>query len=595
MEITRHLPKAPHAAALLCGLLLAWIAGHGDLAEHLDQRIYDHLLFRALPQVDTQRTVVVGIDNLALERFPEPLVLWHRYFAGLIQAAAEAGASAVGFDVIPSISLDSLAPELDAELFRALRSAGSSGTPVILGYDAGEEGLLPHRKFMFAASGLGFLNFWPDSDGAIRRYRTFLPDAKKGRNLALGLATIPAAELARLGELPRELWVGYQNPLPPVYSLADIFEHQQQGDRAWLAERLRGKLVLVGITAAKLHDRHPAPRPGGDTELLHGIYIHALAINSLLSGQRIERLQPLAANALFLPIALGSGLLALLWPPLRAALALGVAALCGYAVVFFAFTQLLWLPAALLLAALLAPALVGGLVRYVEEYRQFRTLQRYFSSYVNSEVMRQIIDHPEQLGFHGKHVEATVMFTDIRNFTTLSERLAPETVVDGLNRYFSAMTGAVIEAGGYLNRYLGDGILAIFGAPAPLPASGALAAAASAMRMREELARLNRETLFPGVGELRIGIGIHTGAAIVGNIGCFEKMDYSIIGDTVNLASRIESKTKEYGVQILLSEATYQLVKERVEVRRVGVTHVKGREQGVELYELIALKTEESV
>jgi adenylate cyclase len=589
------LRQAGHIAALLGGLLLAWTLGRSGIAEYLDHALYDHLLFHALPPAETQRTVVVGIDDLALERFPEPLVLWHRYFAGLIDAAAAAGADAVGLDVIPSISLDSLAPELDAELFRALRGAGSAGTPVILGYDAGEEGLLPHRKFRFAASGLGYLNFWPDADGVIRRYRTYLTNPQGERkNLALGLAVLPKQAVEQLGEVPQELLVGYQNPLPPVYSLAEVFDRQQQGDSAWLEERLRDKLVLVGITAPKLHDRHPAPLANGDTGLLHGIFVHALAIDTLLAGQRIEGPEPRLATALFLLIAIGSGLLAMLLPPLRAAGVIGMAALVGYAAIHFAFSRLLWLPASPLLAALLVPALLSGLVRYVEEYRQFRTLQRYFQSYVNTEVMQEIIDHPEQLGFQGKHVEATVMFTDIRNFTTLSEHLPPEQVVEGLNRYFSAMTGTVIEAGGYLNRYLGDGILAIFGAPAPLPESGAPAAVRSAMRMREELERLNREALFPGVGELRIGIGIHTGAAIVGNIGCFEKMDYSIIGDTVNLASRIESKTKEYGVQILLSEATYRLVESMVEVRQVGTAHVKGREQGVELFELIAMKEKRS-
>jgi adenylate cyclase len=589
------LRKAGHLAALLCGVLLAWGLGRSGLGIYLDHALYDHLLFQALPPVEDRRTVVVGIDDLALERFPEPLVLWHRYFAGLIDAAAGSGASAVGFDVIPSIALDTLAPHLDAELFRALRDAGRGGTPVILGYDAGEAGLLPHRKFRLAAAGLGFLNFWPDEDGVIRRYRTYLMDPKgQRRNLSLGLAVLPGQELENLGELPEELRVGYQNPLPPVYSLAEVFERRQQGDAAWLEERLRDKIVLVGITAPKLHDRHPAPRPEGGSGLLHGIFVHALALETLLAGQRIHSPGPAVMTALFLGIALLSSLLALRLSPLRAAGAIGLGVVAGYGMIHYAFGRLLWVPVSPLLAALLVPALLAGLVRYVEEYRQFRTLQRYFRSYVNTEVMREIIDHPERLGFQGSHVEATVMFTDIRDFTSLSEHLPPEQVVQGLNRYFSAMTGTVIEAGGYLNRYLGDGILAIFGAPAALPAQGAPAAVRSALRMREELARLNREALFPGVAELRIGIGLHTGAAIVGNIGCFEKMDYSIIGDTVNLASRIESKTKEYGVQILLSEATYGLVRDMVEVRRVGTAHVKGREQGVDLYELIAVKEEQS-
>jgi adenylate cyclase len=152
------------------------------------------------------------------------------------------------------------------------------------------------------------------------------------------------------------------------------------------------------------------------------------------------------------------------------------------------------------------------------------------------------------------------------------------------------MTQTVIRHGGYLNRYLGDGILAIFGAPNPLPEDGARAAADAALEMLAALDELNHSELFPGVDAIHIGIGIHTGEAIVGNLGCAEKMDYSIIGDTVNLASRIESETKRYGTPILLSEDTMESLGPGYDAEFVDAVQVKGREQQVRLFRLAAKK-----
>ena len=171
-----------------------------------------------------------------------------------------------------------------------------------------------------------------------------------------------------------------------------------------------------------------------------------------------------------------------------------------------------------------------------------------FRSYVNPHVLQQILDDPKSALFEGRRVTVSVMFTDIRNFSTLSEALDPQQVVSGLNRYLAEMTEAVIKVNGYMNRFVGDGILAIFGAPNPLSDDGAWGAVQCGLEMLDRLQRLNVSEIFPGIPEIRIGIGIHTGEAIVGNIGCHQKMDYAITGDTPNLASHIEGMTKVYKV-----------------------------------------------
>lgn len=183
----------------------------------------------------------------------------------------------------------------------------------------------------------------------------------------------------------------------------------------------------------------------------------------------------------------------------------------------------------------------------------------------------------------------TVMFTDIRNFTTLCEHRDPALVVRGLNRYFAAMTRAVDDAEGYLNRTVGDGILALFGAPVPLPEDGAWAAVRCGLDMLERLEMLNRENIFPGAGPVEIGIGVHTGPAIVGNVGSHRKLEYGIVGDTANLAARIESLTKTYGVPFLASAETVSRVRNRVVCRRLDTTLVKGRDQAVTVFAVEAL------
>jgi adenylate cyclase len=204
--------------------------------------------------------------------------------------------------------------------------------------------------------------------------------------------------------------------------------------------------------------------------------------------------------------------------------------------------------------------------------------------------MKEILEHPDSVNFEGGLVNVSIMFADIRNFTTMSERLKPSEVVMGLNKYLSEMSNAIISVDGYVNRYVGDGIVAFFGAPNKLPMNGSLAAVKGGLEMLKRLEELNKSEIFPGMEKIKIGIGIHTGEAIVGNIGSFEKMDYSIIGDAANLASRVEGLTKTYNVSLLISGSTYEPIKHHIDAEYVACVKVKGREQDVEIYKVNALK-----
>lgn len=572
---------------LLIAASLGWLLGRAPLFDHINYLVQDHLMAHTTAASRSSEVVIIGIDDATSEAFPEPIVMWHRYLAGVIEGAVLGEARALGIDLIPAISLDWLDPELDRALFRALRLAQRSDVAVILGYDSGEQGKAPLRKFQMAASGLGYLNLWPDRDGMVRSYRLTQLDSEGRRYPSLAGALLQ--QNGQSYDPEATPYIDFRLSPPPIISMQELYQRQQAGDVAWLQQHLAGKTLLLGITTRALHDHHtapPSPATAGES-WIYGVMLHALTLEAAYADALLRPPPPWLGWLVF-PVALLTALLFLRLPPWRAAaLVLLFAALLALGVVYALLYQRLLIPAAPLLTAILLPGLLTGLQRYMVEYQQFRRLQRYFKSYVSPEVMREIIDHPEDLSLGGSTVTATIMFTDIRNFTTLSERMRPEDVVAGLNRYFAAMTHSVIEHGGYLNRYLGDGILAIFGAPARLPHDGAAAAVESALEMQRRLRALNRSGLFPGIEAIEIGIGIHTGEAIVGNIGCAEKMDYSIIGDAVNLASRIESKTKELVSPILISERTKQRLGEGYLTEFVGSVHVKGREQAVNLYQVL--------
>ena len=580
---------------LLIGVLTAFSFLQLPWMKDIDLYFYDNLLASTTHTAQDQGIIVVGIDDKSLEQFSDPLILWHKYLAKVISGISEAGAKAIALDIIPTISLDKLAPELDRQFIRAMRQSHKNGTPLYLGFTVGENGQLPHRKYLFAASGLGFLNLSPDSDGKVRR-QTLTIKNDQGQEVGSAALLMANAINQDIENLPSKIYIDYRHRPPPIISFAKIYDHVKNGDVEALTSQFKEKVVIIGVTSQKLPDTHTAPVTveGLNQARIPGSVIHAFTAQTILSNKYITKVQSGYVWLITLILALGSGFLSLKTTPLKAVTLIIVALLATFYVIATAFSYYCLIPATPLITALVIPGLITGSFRYVQEYRQFRTLQRYFKSYVNPEIMKEIIEKPDSVSFEGDHITCTVMFTDIRSFTTLSEQISPRKVVTGLNRYFSEMTNAVTEMDGYLNKYLGDGILAIFGAPNKLPNDGAMAAIECGMKMLERLDELNKSEIFPGIDEVRIGVGIHTGEAVVGNIGCDKKMEYSIIGDTVNLAARIESVTKQYKLPMLISEDTYKRVKDHVEVQFVASAKVKGREQEVKLYEVLSAGRQEN-
>ena len=572
---------------VLVGVAAGLVVAQIPVAKNIDYLVFDYLMGHSGTNSTAGNVAIVGIDDISLERFPEPLILWHKKLAKVIRALSANNAKAIGLDIIMNVSLSNIAPDMDTYLMRAMRAAVAAGSPIILGYKAGEGGIEPHRKFLFVASGKGYVNLTPDQDQVIRRQRLAITgNGMKYQSLVSMLAT-KSPRYDRLNDSD-ELIIDFRFSPPPVYSMAQVYEWAENGNIEQLKTAFAGKIVLVGVTTSKLPDHHRVPLTG--KERLAGVIIHGITLETLLSGKYLKNLTQAQIWVTAIIVAIITGILYLyLSPAIATVISISVIYFILLAT-YFLFGHNILAPVSPFISGILVPALVSGLYRYSTEYSQFRTLQKYFKSYVSPHILQQLIDNPQSATFGGDMVTATVMFTDIRGFTTLSETIPADKLIMGLNVYFTEMTAAVTSHDGYLNKYIGDGILAIFGAPNKLPYDGALAAVKCGLDMQKRLEGLNRSRVFPHVDQLEIGIGIHTGVAVVGNAGCSDKMEYSIFGDTVNLAARIESETKNHSAFMLISSEAMRRVEKQIKAEYAVTTKVKGRNQEVALYKVISIK-----
>jgi adenylate cyclase len=233
--------------------------------------------------------------------------------------------------------------------------------------------------------------------------------------------------------------------------------------------------------------------------------------------------------------------------------------------------------------------LANGFNTMVDGLKERDKLRTTFGKYMTAAIIEHLLAGKVALG--GESLEVTILFTDIRSFTSISERMDPQQLVGLLNEYFTAMVGIVMSEGGVVDKYIGDAIMAVFGAPVPRQ-DDAVNAVRAAVKMRRALEELNMRLAGRGVTRLRTGIGIHTGQVIAGNIGSERRMEYTVIGDAVNLASRLESCTKDLGVDVLISEDTYERTKHVIEARAIREITVKGRRAPVMTYQVLGIQGE---
>jgi len=346
----------------------------------------------------------------------------------------------------------------------------------------------------------------------------------------------------------------------------------------------KDSIVFVGATASSLSDAWETPFSRGK---MPGVQVHAAVADDVLSNRFIRPAGDAVRLGTVVASAVAIGLVATTLPAWWAAgiAALFVAAFGWTATRLFAGGYWLNLTQPVLAVSV---ALFGGVAyQYFVEDREKRKMRRLFGRYVSKDVYEQLVAHPELARLGGQRREMTVLFSDIRGFTTITERGQPEEIVGMLNEYFTRMVDIVFRHHGTLDKFVGDMVMALFGAPLDDPRHADHAVEA-ALDMVEELQKLNEQWAREGrFADLDIGVGINTGPMIAGNIGSEAIMSYTVIGDAVNLGSRLESLNKQHGTRILVSDATRQRVTGRYIFRPLGEVVVKGKSDAVAIFEVV--------
>jgi len=571
-RVLARLSRAGLVAAVAAGVVIGGL----DLAAPLQRRLSDAgfaLLRDPASPAPADGIVVVGIDEATVASLPEPMTLWHRHLGAFLAAAAQARAKVVGVDVVlPDRSFSGIAPDLDRALVDGiLRMRQSGGVVLALTVDEGGRPREVYPVFLAAAGaqGAGFALWRADPDGVVRTF-----DERLGE----GGAPIPtfAGQLARaLNVNPMAGRINYAlGPGFDVLPLEDVLAWAREGDERKLAEALGGKVVIAG-SVLPFSDRTRVPvalargsSTGGDEP---GVLVHAQALRSLLAGRMVQSLPAWLA-------ALLAGLAGLAWLAGRrpgVALTTGVG---GAAVAMglgaWALSRDVLAPVAAVVVTLALAA--GGRLAFeaAVAWRERVRLRGVFSGYVSPLVMAEIeAGRLEGLAHARRFICVLVM--DVRGFTTRAEREPPDRVLALLNELCEQATEAIHGHGGTVDKFMGDGILAFFGAPAPMDdACGA--AFEAALDILERVRRMGDTSPAAAGAPLAVGVGIACGEATVGHVGAATRHSYTAIGDCVNVASRLESLTKEVGVPLVMTKDVASRIGAREGLVPLGVHAIKG-------------------
>jgi adenylate cyclase len=457
------------------------------------------------------------------------------------------------------------------------------------------------------ATGSGYFNAIPDKDGAMRwsplviKFRgDYYPSlavsvlrqyldspvlslnlqAYGVENLGIGRIKIPTDEAGRL-------LISYLGPEKtfPHYSITDIIHEKIS------SENLRDKIVLVGATAVGIYDLRVTPFGAA----YPGVEIHATVIDNILRGNFLihSGLTKIIDVCLIILLGLVTWFIVSRLRAVSSIIALIILLGCFVAANILLFSRFnIWLNLVYPVLTMLAIYLGITVYRYVSEEKEKKKIRGAFQYYLTASVINEMLKDPTKLKLGGDKKDLSVLFSDIRGFTTISEKLTPEELVSLLNEYLTAMTDIVFAYEGLLDKYMGDAIMAVYGAPLNQP-DHAKRACLTALAMMNELRTLQDKWQKENRPALDIGIGINTGEMVVGNMGSQMRFDYTVMGDMVNLGSRLEGINKEYGTNIIISEFTYNAVSDIVTCRELDWVQVKGKQKPIKIYELLSEKKDE--
>jgi len=568
--------------------------------------------------------IVAAIDEVALSEIGKwP---WRRSTQSqMVDRLVQMGAKAIVYDVIFYES-DKQHPEDDRSFASEVKKSQRTVSAFSFDYNPQEaiktdsegnvvrvlENLVsksdPMEMLIPASHALGFVNAFPDADGNLRRavieytyedkiYHALGPQAialavgKSVEELLTGLPLMDSNP-GEWGYPGREVLVNYRGPIKissdnnseeflfPTYSCADIL------NGLVVKEWVQDKIVLIGATAMATFDHYNI----SFQPQLPGVYFHANVIDNLWANDFLTSSPSWVTILLIFVFGIGIGALI---PRVSASVGASVTlVLTGvfWAVGYFLMTKKLYV------LELVAPtvSLLGSYIsvffyRFLVEQKEKVEIKKAFGVYVNPHVVEAIAKNPEALKLGGEMREMTVMFSDVAGFTTISENLSPQELVHLLNIYLTAMTDTIMKFDGTVDKYEGDAIMAFWGAPLLQPMH-AKQACLAVLENRDRLKELNVELSRKGLKQLFARCGLNTGPMNVGNMGSSQKFNYTVMGDSVNLASRLEGANKQYGTGLMISETTYEAAQAEVEVRELDLLQVKGKNVPIKVFELVSRK-----
>lgn len=583
---------------------------------------FDYIRGERTPSKDI---VILSIDNASIEELDSwP---WPRdYHAKTIDLLKSYGAKAVGFDVV--FNKLSREPEKDKILAESIKksnnvilasmliggvyskvSSSSSSVTEALSYAAPD----PYEEMLNGNIKYGLVNFGRDVDKSIRNGQLLYPlgdlmpttqtvNNDKEPSLALQVLKTYNPEMAKTvqekyadnpflinfaGPAHTYKTISYSNVLKGIFLENDAKDYN---------EVFKDKIVLVGATAEILHDTFTTPFTQNYLEQMPGVEIHAATLDTVMNGLEYTK----ASNTTNIAIVILLGLIGTLTftfvnPIIGILSGLGVAVLYTAINLFLFIQERLWLDIVAPIGVLLVVFAGIYSYRFFIEEKEKRRVRGVFKRYMSPALVEEALKDPSKVPSLDVCTKKfiTVLFSDIAGFTTMSEKFPPEEVKRVLDEYLTAMTEIVFGNNGILDKYIGDAVMAIYGNVSSTDnADDAFRCVKTAIEMQEKMKELRQKWVAEGSVAMQIRIGIHSGEALVGNFGSPLKMDYTVIGDTVNTAARLEGLNKDFGSTVMISQSTYELISNNIDVRSLGPAPVKGKSEAIHVYEVLGLSEE---
>ncbi len=539
-----------------------------------------------IPGVPSNEIVIVEIDDASLQTLDAEWPLQRSYYATVIDHLNKSKVIGIDIEFFTNSTY-----EQDVMLANSIERSGK----VVLAmkyenFSVRENQLYGMRVFKpVSVLGspnedflMGFVNLYEESDGVIRYFIPHLSGIEEHKHFSV-VVVEKFLGFSRNLEDSRMLIKFYTKPGGYTrVKFSDVYMNNTDFD-------FTNKIVLIGVTTQDAHDYHTVPI---SNKAMAGVEIQANLIQSIILQDYLHLQDKYSVVCVIFFFAFLAGIFLYRLKIHIATILLVLIAIAYVVSAIFIFDNFKIIMNMLYPIISLISVYIGLVVVYYRsEEKSRKWITSVFGKYVSPVVIDHLLQNPDKIKLGGEKRDLTIFFSDIRGFTPISEKLNPEDLVHLLNEYLTEMTSIIIKDQGLVDKYMGDAIMAFWGAPLDLP-NHAEIACLSSLQMIEKLQELQKKWQQQGIPFFDVGIGLNSGEAIVGNMGSSTRFDYTAIGDNVNIASRMEGLNKVYGTNIILTEKTYVLVKDKFETRKLDAVKVKGKNVPILIYELLSRKNE---